>query len=34
VAEAAAADSLAIPIYGELTEGQQAEVVDALASAQ
>lgn len=32
-AEAAAADSLAIPIYGELTESQQAEVVDAIAAA-
>lgn len=32
-AEAAAADSLAIPIYGELTEAQQAEVVDAIAAA-
>jgi dTDP-4-amino-4,6-dideoxygalactose transaminase len=28
VAEAAAADSLALPIYGELTEGQQRYVVD------
>jgi len=33
VAEAAAANSLAIPIYGELTEAQQAEVVDAVAAA-
>jgi dTDP-4-amino-4,6-dideoxygalactose transaminase len=33
VAEAAANDSLAIPIYGELTEAQQAEVVGALATA-
>lgn len=32
-AEAAAAESLAIPIYGELTEAQQAEVVDAIAEA-
>lgn len=32
-AEAAANDSLALPIYGELTEGQQAEVVAALAKA-
>ena len=31
-AEAAASDSLALPIYGELTEGQQAEVVNAIAS--
>jgi dTDP-4-amino-4,6-dideoxygalactose transaminase len=31
-AEAAANDSLALPIYGELTEGQQAEVVDAVAA--
>jgi dTDP-4-amino-4,6-dideoxygalactose transaminase len=30
-AEAAAGDSLAIPIYGELTESQQAEVVGAIA---
>ena len=33
VAEAAANDSLAIPIYGELTEGQQAEVVGTIAEA-
>jgi dTDP-4-amino-4,6-dideoxygalactose transaminase len=33
VAEAAAANSLALPIYGELTEAQQAEVVDAVAAA-
>jgi dTDP-4-amino-4,6-dideoxygalactose transaminase len=36
-AEAAAADTLALPIYGELTEGQQAQVVrsvsDAIAAA-
>lgn len=32
VAEAAAADSLAIPIYGELTEAQQSEVVGAIAA--
>lgn len=32
VAEAAANDSLAIPIYGELTEAQQAEVVDTIAA--
>lgn len=32
-AEAAASDSLALPIYGELTEGQQAEVVESLAKA-
>ena len=32
-AEAAAADSLALPIYGELTEDQQAEVVGAIAVA-
>lgn len=32
-AEAAASDSLAIPIYGELTEGQQAEVVGAIGQA-
>jgi dTDP-4-amino-4,6-dideoxygalactose transaminase len=31
VAEAAASDSLALPIYGELTEDQQAAVVDAIA---
>lgn len=31
-AEAAAGNSLALPIYGELTEGQQAEVVDAIAT--
>jgi dTDP-4-amino-4,6-dideoxygalactose transaminase len=30
VAEAAAADSLALPIYGELTEGQQRYVVDSV----
>jgi dTDP-4-amino-4,6-dideoxygalactose transaminase len=30
-AEAAARDSLALPIYGELSEAQQAEVVDAIA---
>jgi dTDP-4-amino-4,6-dideoxygalactose transaminase len=34
VAEAAAADVLALPIYGELTEAQQREVVDAVCSAQ
>jgi dTDP-4-amino-4,6-dideoxygalactose transaminase len=33
VAEAAAHDSLAIPIYGELTEAQQTEVVGAIATA-
>lgn len=32
-AEAAANDSLALPIYGELTAAQQAEVVDAIAAA-
>ncbi len=32
VAEAAAADSLALPIYGELTEAQQRHVVDAIAA--
>lgn len=32
-AEAAANNSLALPIYGELTEAQQAEVVDAIAAA-
>jgi len=32
-AEAAANDSLALPIYGELTEAQQAEVVTSVASA-
>lgn len=32
-AEAAANTSLALPIYGELTEAQQAEVVDAIAAA-
>ncbi len=32
-AESAANNSLAIPIYGELTEGQQAEVVEAIAAA-
>lgn len=32
-AEAAAADSLAIPIYGELTEGQLADVVGAIGQA-
>lgn len=31
-ADAAAADSLALPIYGELTEGQQREVVSAIAA--
>jgi dTDP-4-amino-4,6-dideoxygalactose transaminase len=31
-AEAAAADSLVIPIYGELTEAQQSEVVGAIAA--
>ncbi len=34
VAEAAAAEVLALPIYAELTEAQQAEVVAALCSAQ
>jgi dTDP-4-amino-4,6-dideoxygalactose transaminase len=33
-AEAAAADVLALPIYGELTEAQQVEVVDGVRSAQ
>jgi dTDP-4-amino-4,6-dideoxygalactose transaminase len=33
-AEAAAAEVLALPIYGELTEAQQAEVVAALCSSQ
>jgi dTDP-4-amino-4,6-dideoxygalactose transaminase len=33
-AEAAAADVLALPIYGELTEAQQVEVVDAVCGAQ
>src|SRR5262249_23737000 len=33
-AEAAAAEVLALPIYGELTEAQQREVVEALSSSQ
>jgi dTDP-4-amino-4,6-dideoxygalactose transaminase len=33
-AEAAAAEALALPIYGELTEAQQIEVVEAVRSAQ
>jgi dTDP-4-amino-4,6-dideoxygalactose transaminase len=34
VSEAAAAEALALPIYGELTEAQQREVVDAVSSLQ
>jgi len=34
VSEAAAAEALALPIYGELTEAQQIEVVDAVCSLQ